>query len=165
MPASNPVEILLAHNHWATRNILDACTKLSDAELDKPFEMGVGSLRATMTHLLGALRGWGDLLADREQRERLEKSGPYSPVQLLELLDEIAADVLESAESHPVDEIVTGERAGKTYSFTRGAVLTHVTTHGMHHRAQALNMLRRLGVDPLPPSSVMEWVFMVDNNR
>jgi uncharacterized damage-inducible protein DinB len=39
-------------------------------------------------------------------------------------------------------------------------VLTHVTTHGMHHRAQCLNMLRQLGVTPLPPSSVTEWTWM-----
>jgi uncharacterized damage-inducible protein DinB len=33
-------------------------------------------------------------------------------------------------------------------------------THGMHHRAQCLNMLRRLGVQPLPPSSVAEWTWL-----
>jgi uncharacterized damage-inducible protein DinB len=34
----------------------------------------------------------------------------------------------------------------------------HVATHGMHHRAQCLNMLRQLGVNPLPPISVLEWI-------
>jgi uncharacterized damage-inducible protein DinB len=48
-------------------------------------------------------------------------------------------------------------RDGRTVHMTRGAVLTHVTTHGMHHRAQCLNMLRHLGLSPLPPSSVTEW--------
>ncbi len=164
MPASDPALILLAHNHWATRSVLDACAGLSDEQLDREFDMGVGTLRTTMTHVLGAMRGWGDLLAGREQRERLEASGPHTPVALLELLDGIAGEIFELATSRPHDEIVSGERGGKTYSFSRGAVLTHVTTHGMHHRAQALNMLRRLGVDPLPPSSVLEWIFMVDNN-
>ena len=42
----------------------------------------------------------------------------------------------------------------------RAAVLTHVATHGMHHRAQCLNMLRRLDVQPLPPSSVSEWTWL-----
>ena len=48
------------------------------------------------------------------------------------------------------------------FTFARGAVITHVTTHGMHHRAQCLNMLRQLGVEQLPPSAVVEWVFMAD---
>ena len=42
---------------------------------------------------------------------------------------------------------------------------THTMTHGMHHRAQCLNMLRHLGVSPLPPSSVVEWARMVDSQR
>jgi uncharacterized damage-inducible protein DinB len=37
-----------------------------------------------------------------------------------------------------------------------------VTTHAMHHRAQCLNMLRHLGVTPLPPSSVAEWTWLAD---
>ncbi|MCH7793309.1 MAG: hypothetical protein IID31_13640, partial [Planctomycetes bacterium] len=50
----------------------------------------------------------------------------------------------------------------RSYSFTRGGVLTHVATHGMHHRAQCLNMFRSLGIAPLPPTSVLEWMLMVD---
>ena len=162
MPTSDPVQILLAHNHWATRNVLDACATLTDDQLDRPFDMGLKTIRATMTHVLGAMRGWGDLLAQRDQRERLESGGPLTTVGMLELLDEIAADILASTENKPLDEELSAERGGKTYTFTRAAVITHVTTHGMHHRAQAVNMLRHLGVDPVPPSSVIEWVFAVD---
>ena len=39
--------------------------------------------------------------------------------------------------------------------------LLHVTTHGMHHRAQCLNILRHLAVpgvsDRLPDIDVLEW--------
>ena len=39
--------------------------------------------------------------------------------------------------------------------------LVHVTTHGMHHRAQCLNMLRHLGVpgvsDRLPEIDPLDW--------
>ena len=162
MPASDPVQILLAHNHWATRNVLDACSGLTDEQLDRAFEMGLGTVRTTMTHVLGAMRGWGDLLAQRDQRERLETLGPLDAMTMLELLDEIGADILASVEGKALDEQLTAERGGASYTFTRGAVIAHVTTHGMHHRAQVLNMLRRLGVDPVPPSSVMEWALMVD---
>lgn len=162
MPTGDPVQILLAHNHWATRNILDACMKLNDDQLDREFEIGLKTLRATMTHVVGAMRRWCDMLVDREARERLETLPPHTPVQLLELLDEVAAEILDSTNAHPHDQIVSGVRDGKTYSFTRAAVVTHVTTHAMHHRAQALNMLRHLGVHPLPLSSVIEWVVSVD---
>ncbi|MFQ5734086.1 MAG: DinB family protein [Planctomycetaceae bacterium] len=161
MPTSDPVEILLASNHWATRNILDACAGLSDEQFHQRFEMGPGSLHDTLTHIVGAMRGWGDLLAGREIRPRPEGER-YSPQQLLEMLDAAAADLESSAKSHPVDELMTRTRDGKSYTFSRGGVLTHVTTHGMHHRAQCLNMLRRLGVDPLPASSVVDWILTAD---
>ena len=53
----------------------------------------------------------------------------------------------------------------KTFEFMRGAVLMQVTTHGMHHRAQCINMLRQLGVKPLPNSSVADWMRSADPNR
>lgn len=163
MPTSTPVDILLTTNRWATQNLLQACSALTEDQFHQRFEMGPGSLHDTLTHILGSMRGWGDLLAGREQRPVLLEEGPFTPQRLLELLEELADDLEASAKAHPVDEPVTGERGGKSYTFMRGAVLTHVTTHGMHHRAQCLNMLRQLGVDPLPPSAVVEWVLMVDD--
>ncbi len=50
---------------------------------------------------------------------------------------------------------------GTPYCFSLGAMLMHVATHGVHHRAQCLNMLRRLGVqgvsDRLPDIDLLEW--------
>src|SRR5258706_9805920 len=82
------------------------------------------------------------------------------PGQLLALLDEEWADFSAEARRRPVGEMVTRTmRSGKTLQFTRGAAVMQVTTHGMHHRAQCLNMLRQLGVTPLPASSVAEWTW------
>ena len=46
---------------------------------------------------------------------------------------------------------------GSTIQFTRAAAMVHVTTHGMHHRAQALNMLRHLGVKQDQDFDPVEW--------
>ena len=161
MAKSDPIDILLTQNRWATRNMLETCEGLSSEQFHQKFEMGVGSLHDTLTHILGAMRGWGDMLAGREQRPRLEGE-TRTPQELLEMLEGLSADLETSAAAHPVDELVTGSRGGRSYTFTRGGVLTHVTTHGMHHRAQCLNMMRHLGVDPLPFSAVVEWMLMVD---
>jgi uncharacterized damage-inducible protein DinB len=162
MATSNPLDILLKHDRWATRQILEKCDPLTDEQFNRKFEMGPGSLHATITHMLAAQRFWGDLLAGREQRPRLEQSGQRTPAGLMELLDEVAGEYDAIAVAHPLEELVYRVREGKTYAWTRGAVVTHVATHGMHHRAQCLNMLRHLGVSPLPPSSVTEWQWMAD---
>ncbi len=161
MALSNPLDVLLAHNHWATRNILDACRGLNSEQLHRVFPMGLGTIHANITHILMAMRVWTDTLAQRPMRPLIE--GPdRSVADLLMLLDECAAELDEIVRAHPIDGVVSRTRNNVTNHYTRGGILTHVTTHGMHHRAQCLNMLRQLGVSPLPQSSVVEWMRAVD---
>jgi uncharacterized damage-inducible protein DinB len=164
MPASNPLEILIEHDRWATRNVIAACVLLTHEQFHQRFDIGPGSLHNTTTHILSALRGWGDLLAGRAEQPRFD-GVERTPAELLALHDELATDFGTTARKHSLEETVSRERGGKMYSFTRGGVITHVATHGMHHRAQCLNMLRGVGVNPLPHSSVLEWMLMADSNR
>ena len=160
-PHSDPLDILVIHNRWANENVLKACASLSHEQFHQKFDLGPGSLHNTMTHVLGAMRGWTDMLAGNEQGTRLEEDQRTAD-ELVVLHEEIADGFDAVVRAHPMDEIASADRGGKTFSFTRGGVATHVTTHGMHHRAQCLNMLRIIGVDPLPPSAVVEWMLMVD---
>jgi uncharacterized damage-inducible protein DinB len=160
MPTSNPTDILLAHDKWASQNMLDACSRITDEQFHQKFEIGSGSLHDTIVHMLSAMRGWTDLLAGREFRPRLDAT-PRPIAEIQTLLDETYADFISAAKAHPLDGLVTRERDGNSYTFTRGAVITHVTTHGMHHRAQCLKMLRHVGATQ-PPSSVLQWIMMAD---
>jgi len=162
MPTSDPTAVMLAHGRWATERLLDACAPLDEESFHQRFEVGPGSLHDTISHQLAAMRAWGDLLAGRPQQDRLDDGRRRTVDELRVLLDELSSDLEASARSGSPADLVTGERGGRSFTFTRGAVVTHVLTHGMHHRAQCLNMLRRLGVDPLPPSAVVEWMIQVD---
>ncbi len=158
MPTTNPIDILLAHDAWATRQILLASEKLTPEQFAQPFDMGPGSLQATLTHILGAIQTWSDTLAQRPLGQRLDASGKtYSPAELLKLLDPITTEFATLARAHSLDGLVKRTRNDKEFTFARSVVITHVATHGMHHRAQCLNMLKQLGVKPLPLSSVAEW--------
>jgi uncharacterized damage-inducible protein DinB len=86
-----------------------------------------------------------------------------TPSQLLALLDEAASDLAASAARARIRGLGTIREVtlgGTSYRFTLGAMLVHVTTHGMHHRAQCLNMLRRIGGDDRPLElDVLEWAW------
>ncbi len=164
MPTSNPIEILLEHDRWATQNIIDVCKTLPPEKFHQRFEMGPGSLHDTVTHIIMALRVWEDVLATREVRPRLETT-PRSLAELQSLFDESSSAFAAVARKHPLDDTVIRERDGQKYVFSRAGVISHVATHGMHHRAQCLNMLRHLGVNPLPQSSVAEWMRLADPKR
>ena len=163
MQESNPLSILLAHDHWASRQVLDACATITPEQFHRRFEMGPGSLHDTMLHILGAMRTWTESLAGKEPGPRVEQSGQRSVAQLLELMDACAKDLRTEADRLPLSDTISRVRDGKTFTFARGVVLTHVATHGMHHRAQCLNMLRHVGVTPLPPTSVTIWSQVADN--
>lgn len=164
---SDPLDVLLKHNAWATRVLLEYCRTLTHEQFHQRFEMGPGSLHNTLTHIIGTMRGWTDLLASREVRLRLEEQ-QRSIDELVTMLDSFDEELQAAAMAHPADEVLEGEFMQRPYRFTRGAILTHVTTHGMHHRAQVINMLRQLSAAdvPDPPSppdvSVLTWMLAVD---
>ena len=164
MPESDPLQILLSHDRWATVQILDACGRLTDEQFHRRFEIGPGSLHDTLTHVGGAMRAWTETLAGVAPRPRLESDGQRrTPEQLRSVLEEAWAEFSTQARRRPLDEVVSRTtKDGKTRQYTRGAVVAQVVTHAMHHRAQCLNMLRQLGVTPLPPSSVAEWTWLGD---
>jgi uncharacterized damage-inducible protein DinB len=164
--SSEPLSIALEHNSWATREVLRACAVLDDSQWHRRFEMGPGSLHDTLTHIVGAMFRWADRIdgPPRVVRPSIEDGTRRTPAELMTLLDGAAAALAASAErarARGLETALDVTLGGQAYRFTLGAMLVHVTTHGMHHRAQCLNMLRQLAVpgvsDRLPEIDVLEW--------
>jgi uncharacterized damage-inducible protein DinB len=158
------LQILLSHDRWATAQLLGACGKLPADSFHRRFDIGPGSLHDTLTHIVGTVRSLTETLAGHEPGPRLEEGGRRrTPEELRSLLEESWRELSAQARRRPLEEMVTRRtRDGRTLTMARAAVFAHVATHGMHHRAQCLNMLRQLGVKPLPPSSVAEWTWVGD---
>ena len=49
---------LFNYGAWANACVWDTAADLNDAQMDRAFEMGEGSLRKTLTHIYGAERAW-----------------------------------------------------------------------------------------------------------
>ncbi|MBM4053002.1 MAG: hypothetical protein FJ270_09740 [Planctomycetes bacterium] len=163
---SDPLDILLRHDAWATREVLRACSRLTDEQWRRRFEIGPGSLHDTLTHVVGAMLRWADRIdgPPTELRPSIESGVQRTPAELLRLLDTAASGLAASAERARARGLGTEFEvtlAGQAHRFTRGAALVHVATHGMHHRAQCLNMLRHLAVpgvsDCLPEIDPLDW--------
>jgi uncharacterized damage-inducible protein DinB len=146
--------------------VLRECQRLADEPWHRRFEMGPGSLHDTLTHVVGAMLRWADRIdgPPSELRPSIEDGTRRSPAELLSLLDTAEARLSASAARARARGLATEmdvTLGGQAYRFTLGAMLVHVTTHGMHHRAQCLNMLRHLGMsgvsDRLPDIDALEW--------
>jgi uncharacterized damage-inducible protein DinB len=151
------LEFLLPHDRWATEQLLTASEALSDEQLDRPFAIGPGSLRLTLVHILQVIRGWDNAIQQRTETDTLAATA--SIAELRAAANRIYDDFAETCRAATPDPLVLARR-GQSMTAPRRAVLSHVLTHGTHHRAQALNMLRQLGANPLPPSSLLQWMLM-----
>lgn len=184
---SDPLDILLTHDEWATRMLLERCRPLTHAQFHQRFEIGLGSLHDTLTHIVGVVRRWTDRIDGRTLRPALapipgrpdipHDGKDRTPDELLAMLIEAAADLRavatkwraapEGLASLVHMDWPRKEGGMKRYTFTRGCCLTHVTTHGTYHRAQCVNMMRHLKLpglsDNLPDPSVIEWQWMTES--
>ena len=155
---------LLEHNHWATRVLLERCQAISPAQFSQRFEIGPGSLHDTFRHIIGAMIRWTDRIGARSVRPSIEGDPrTLTTDELLVMLESAAINlrqaVLLAAADPQLDVVMSMEptHPSGAISFTRRAAILHVLTHGMHHRAQVSNMLRRLGHNDSPDTDVIEW--------
>lgn len=180
----DPLDILLRHDHWGTRRVLEVCRELPPEQFQKRFDMGCGSLHETLSHVIGAMRRWVDRLTQRPIRPAVDNpprnvgmASDYrvrTPDELIALLEPAAAELAQIATKASREgnggggglaTVIEFALDGTTYRTTIGAGLVHVTTHGSHHRAQCLNMLRQLGVTRLPELTVVDWQAEVETRQ
>ncbi len=158
----NLLDRLLEHDAWTTRLLLIRCQGLADGQLDREFDIGHRTVRATLLHIIRNIEIWTDLMTGRAVRTGDgEESHGQSIPGMVARLDRAAADFAALARGvtqrngwderwiDPLDN----PPAEKTY----GGAIAHVLTHSMHHRAQLLYMLGRLGVEGLPEGDVLSW--------
>ncbi|MBL0928129.1 MAG: DinB family protein [Phycisphaerales bacterium] len=162
---SDPFDMLLAHDRWATDAVLSLCERLTAEQFGTSFPIGPGEqggLRATLTHIVGAMRRWADRIGDRPLRPfpTPDQATVASLRADLDAASDELGALIPGVRADP-DRIVALTYEGRTYRFTAACAMLHVLTHGHYHRAQCLNMLRRLAVpgvsDALPDLDVIDW--------
>src|SRR4051794_27946584 len=91
---SDPLSILLGHNHWATGRVLDLCRGLTPAQFHQRFDIGPGSLHDTLVHLVDCMRWWADHVNGRPPRPTIAPPATRLSVdELSRLLGEADAEL------------------------------------------------------------------------
>lgn len=162
MDALHPIRRLHQHRDWVNRKLRDAARPLSHAKRDQSFEIGQGSLMKTLCHLhaaeavwLLALQGQADTPSPFHFRfdsfDQLESAWDESEAGWADYLDRLTPEDLVK----PVTK--TASLSGVKFSTPTLDILLHVCTHAQYTTAQAVNLLRRLGVpaDQLPDAMLI----------
>jgi len=148
---------LLGHDAWTTRQLLDRCAPLADEQLDREFDIGHRSLRATLVHLIYNMEVWSALMAGAPLAKEVDRSVSG----LMRRLDAAAARLRsvarEIGDRNAWDEEWLDYLDRPPQKKSYGTAIAHVLTHSMHHRAQLLYLLRLSGVTDLPEGDVFSW--------
>jgi uncharacterized damage-inducible protein DinB len=149
---------LLGHDAWTTEQLLKLYQPLTDAQLDRQFDIGHRSLRATMDHIIHNLEVWSMLMAGQQVEGSAVDRTPAGMLKRLDIaaqrLARVARDVADRGAWNDT-WIDTLDQPPRAKSFGTG--IAHILTHSMHHRAQVLFLLRLSGVTNLPEGDVFSW--------
>ena len=148
---------LLAHDAWTTRQLLVTCQALPDDLLDNEFEIDHRSLRQTFLHMIDNIEVWTDLLL---QRPVQAKNGHSIP-ELLERLGAASFDFARIARQirreGRWDDVYVDILEDPPRQRTYGGTIGHLLTHSMHHRAQVMFLMEKVGLKDHIEGDLLSW--------
>lgn len=148
------------HSAWAKKRLIAACGSLSAEELGRPAPGSVGSILATLNHLV---------ITDANYIARLDDGPPAwldeetaTDLSKLLMLAEETADRWELFLREPIDgeRIVTLDKGA--YETHAGVVVVQALHHVSIHGEQVCVSLTALGVEP---PDVQPWALADDTGR
>lgn len=149
MPTITIIEDLFEFNSWANGRILSLSEGLTDEELDRPREMGFGSLRNTVFHILAAEEIWFERWNGDPWRAFETEAKGLSLEVIAARLGEVARKrqllLQRERDSGWNRDCIYKNLKGDLLANPLRDLLVHVANHGVHHRAQALNFLKQFG--------------------
>lgn len=147
---------LLAHDAWTTRQLLLRCRELSDEQLDRVFDIGDRSLRGTFDHLIENMEQWTDQMMGLPIRPGESRCSVERFLERLTLISKDFAEFAQRVEREGrADEMCDDPQDGKRRSL--GGIIAHIITHSMHHRAQAMYLMEKLGLEDVLEGDALGW--------
>ena len=137
---------LFEHNNWANLQIIQACSALSDEQLDaEPQSATKGSIRRTLLHLVASQQGYLSLLT-LPVEARLHTPPAFAELQKAASIS--GEGLLALARDEPSERLKTQLQTTDGYFVEPWVVMVQVINHATEHRRQIAGMLRSLGVTP-----------------
>jgi uncharacterized damage-inducible protein DinB len=147
---------LLGHDDWATTQLLDVCSALTDAQLDQEADVGHRTLRDTFDHLIYNVDAWTALMA--QQPMVTERTEHPSIAELIERHRTAHAFFAGAARDLRDSGNLDGTFLDHyQYRQTNGGTIIHVIAHNTEHRTEALHILNRLGVSDVTEVDPQIW--------
>jgi uncharacterized damage-inducible protein DinB len=143
------------HHAWATREVLAACRKLPEEQLESSATGTYGGILETFNHLIGADTRYLWRLAGSAPDWAVNREETDDLAQLEARADETAR-LWEQWLSGPIDPDRVLILDEGTYECPASVVVAQALHHGSAHREQICAILTGLGVQP---PDVQPWAY------
>ena len=160
MTHPDSLTVLFQHNRWANLCILEACAKLSDAQLDATLIGTFGTIRETLTHIVVSERSYVHRISTGQPYPRPANPPVLTVTDMVELSRTTGSGLIEWATKVQAGDVVKIDWGGTLYDVPKTIVLTQAINHATEHRAQVMAILTQLGV---APPDVSGWSYFVDH--
>ena len=151
----------LKYSDWANGEILRHCEKLTDTQLDQPFDMGLGCLRRTLIHIHAGEHVWLQRWQGRTEtpwpNELVKTPVAEIAAQFAKTFEERASFMAKLTDRDLQKPITYRDSKGSLFAATLGDMIMQGILHSTHHRAQAVNMLRHTA-ERIVELDYMTWV-------
>ena len=145
---------LFEHNNWANLQTIQACAGLSDEQLDtEPQSATLGSIRATLLHLVAGQQGYLSLLTLPVEK-RLDATPAFADLQESARISGEALLALVKDESNLLSRGKIQTRNG--YLVEPWVIILQAINHATEHREQINSMLSAL---QLPHPDLDGWTY------
>jgi len=149
---TDDIKLLYQCNDWANNRILAAAENLTQDQLRTPNELGWGSLRGALVHILDAEFGWRKFLNNEAGSRDLLRDEDFQDVAALrqrwELENQALWTFLNALTDEDLYRPVISQRGDTEYRWVLWQCLTHVVNHGTQHRAECAALLTGFGQSP-----------------
>jgi uncharacterized damage-inducible protein DinB len=139
---------LFEHNNWANNQIIQACSGLTNEQLDaEPQSATQGSIRSTLFHLAASRQGYLRLLTlPLEQRRESVSTPSFAELQMFVSLSGV--ELLALARD-PSSISMKGQLQTRDGFYVEPwVIMVQVINHATEHREQIKSMLSSLGITP-----------------
>jgi uncharacterized damage-inducible protein DinB len=161
------LERYLGYEAWTLRHMIVRCQEVTREQLHVTFDMGHGSLHETLTHIIGNLEVWTDLMREQGVRSRppIEDEAATYLARFDAAMADFSACARTLAAQDRLDDTYLDvlDNPPKAKSF--GGTLLHLLTHTTVHRWEVQHMLTRLGLPDVIEGDALSWEWRLRNNR
>lgn len=145
---------MFRYNKWANLMLLDACRRLSPAQLDTPVpgiapgDYPLPTVRVLLQHIVGAQQTFALRTKGRQHEGELERDSPWPGFEVLvDLASRSSDELIAIAEGLEEETEVVLPYLGKRYRYPKSFFLVHALEHGVEHRDQIKLALGTLGIE------------------